>query len=171
MQVRLRSDSDLDACEQLMLAAHEDDDYPRRLPTDLRGFVAWPSAIRAWVAEVDGAVVGHVALHATGSREAMDLAASVLGIASEHFGFVARLVVSSTARRHGVGRALLDAASQHAAADALTPILEVTIDQRAAIELYEACGWLRIGSGAVRWRSTGEVVDEHVYVLFAPPSE
>ena len=160
MQVRPRRYSDLDACEQLMRAVHENDGYPRRLPSDLRGFIVWPSAIRAWVADVDGAVVGHVALRATGSREVMNLAASVIGIAPEWFGVVARLVVSPTVRRQGVGRSLLETATEHAAAVALTPILEVTTNLRAAIDLYETCGWLRmsrppfVGVVRARWSTS-----------------
>jgi GNAT superfamily N-acetyltransferase len=164
MRARARSDLDLEACEQLLRAVHENDGYPRRLPGDLRGFIVWPGAICAWVAETDGAVVGHVALHTAGSREVMDLAATALGTATERLAVVARLLVSPSVRRQGVGRSLLEKAADHAAEIARTPILEVTTNERGAIRLYETSGWIRIGSTTVRWRSTGEVLDEYVYV-------
>lgn len=170
MQVRGRCESDLDACERLLRSVHESDGYPRRLPSDLRGFIAWPTAICAWVADVDGEVAGHIALHATGSRKAMDLAVEVTGEASGRFGFVARLLVSPHERRQGIGRSLLETARRHAVALALIPALEVTADLAAAIDLYETCGWLRIGTAAVLWRSTGDVADEHIYVWSLRPT-
>ncbi len=166
--VRVRADSDLDACEQLCLDVHERDSYPQRLPGDLRRFIAWPGAICAWVAEVDGVLAGHVALHASGSPEVMDLTTRVTGQPPERFGVIARLLVSPRTRRTGVGRGLLFAATDYAVALGLAPMLEVTTDLQPAIDLYEACGWLRVGRVAVRWRSTGDVVDEYAYL--APSS-
>jgi len=52
----------------------------------------------------------------------------------------------------------------------LIPALEVTTDLAAAIDLYETCGWLRIGTAAVLWRSTGDVADEHIYVWSLRPT-
>lgn len=163
VRLRSRSGSDLEACERLVHAVHENDGYPRRLPGDLRGFIVWPGAIGAWVAEADGEIVGHVALHASGSHEVMNLAATALGIAIERLAVVARLVVSPTVRRQGIGRRLLEAAAAHVAAIERQPILEVTTRDQAAIDLYESCGWVRVGSTPVRWRSTGELVDEYLY--------
>lgn len=168
--MRGRRESDLAACEQLLRAVHESDSYPRRLPSDLRGFIAWPTAICAWVADVDGEVAGHIALHATGSREATDLAAEVTGEASERFGFVARLLVSPNERRQGIGRSLLGTARRHAVALELIPALEVTTDLAAAIDLYESCGWRRIGTAPVLWRSTADVADEHIYMWSHRPT-
>lgn len=160
----MRTESDLDVCEQLCLDVHQRDGYPRRLPDDLRRFMAWPNAICAWVAELDGEVVGHVALHASGSPEIMDLTARMTGQPVERFGVVARLLVSPHARRNGLGRSLLLRASGHAVSLGLVPLLEVTTDLQPAIDLYEDSGWLRVGKTSVHWRSTGDVVDEYAYV-------
>jgi hypothetical protein len=64
----------------------------------------------------------------------------------------------------------LETARRHAVALALIPALEVTTDLAAAIDLYETCGWLRIGTAAVLWRSTGDVADEHIYVWSLRPT-
>ena len=60
------------------------------------------------------------------------------------------LYVAPTARRHGVGRALLDAARDHAAASgALGLQLETQRSNAAAQRLYAALGWQRDDSSHV----------------------
>jgi hypothetical protein len=45
---------------------------------DLSAFISSPDAVDAWVAELDGAIVGHVARHRRTSDEAMVLAAAAI---------------------------------------------------------------------------------------------
>jgi hypothetical protein len=48
------------------------DGYPAYLPgTDLHRFLTMPASVAAWVAEVDGSVVGHVALNSESHPGAM----------------------------------------------------------------------------------------------------
>jgi hypothetical protein len=61
--VRRRTEEDVDRCLQLARIVRDLDGYPPYLPTDLRGFIVTMDAAAAWVAERDGAVLGHVALH------------------------------------------------------------------------------------------------------------
>lgn len=174
MLVRLRTDSDLHACEQLVKLTHDSDGYPLRLPDDLRRFVEWPGSICAWVAESNGAVIGHVALHSQGSPEAMSLASRMTGERAEHLAVVARLLVSPAARRAGLGRRLLRTASAQAEKQGLIAMLEVVAGLAPAIALYESCGWVRAGRTAVQWRSTTDIMDELVYLApgsaMLPPS-
>ena len=128
MLVRVRIDDDLDACERLVRAVHNHDGYPRRLPRDLRGFIVWHSLVCAWVAEADGAIVGHVALHAAAAPEIMAFARRVTAQTPDQFGVVARLLVSPLARRTGLGRRLLLTAVENARERGLMPILEVTAE-------------------------------------------
>jgi ribosomal-protein-alanine N-acetyltransferase len=164
MLVRVRTDADLDACERLVRTVHDNDGYPHRLPRDLRGFMVWPSLLRAWVAEADGAIVGHVALHAAGAPEIMALAHRMTEQSPEQFGVVARLLVSPAARRRGLGRRLLLTAAEDAHERGLKPMLEVTADLEPAIKLYENCGWVCAGKAQVYWRSTDEYLDERLYL-------
>ena len=164
MPVRVRTDADLDACERLVRAVHNNDGYPRRLPRDLRRFMVWHSLLCAWVAEADGAIVGHVALHAAGAPEIMALAHRITAQTPEHFGVVARLLVAPVARRTGLGRRLLLTAVENACERGLKPMLEVTADLEPAIRLYESCGWVCAGKVQVYWRSTDELVDELLYL-------
>jgi GNAT superfamily N-acetyltransferase len=75
----------------------------------------------------------------------MDLAAKVVAQPVECFGVVARLLVSPSVRRDGVGRTLLNTAANHAVGLGLYPILDVATRFEPAIKLYESCGWTRAG--------------------------
>jgi GNAT superfamily N-acetyltransferase len=161
--VRQRSAADLGPCAQLARAVHDADGYPHYLPDDLVSFIASSSALAAWVAERTGTIVGHVALHSRSSDQVMQAACTALGVSAEQIGVVARLLVSPRARRCGVGRLLLQAASDEAATRGLWPVLDVATDLTAAIGLYEGCGWTRAAALTVRFKD-GTVLDEYVYV-------
>jgi GNAT superfamily N-acetyltransferase len=110
--VRARVDADLDACARLAQVVHASDGYPADLPGDVRRFVASHAAYAAWVAEVGGELVGHVALHNRASPEVMALAHQATRTTDGAVAVVARLLVSPTARRRGVGRALITTRGQ-----------------------------------------------------------
>lgn len=161
--VRARTDADLDGCERLARLVHELDGYPPHLPDDLRSFVATPDAFAAWVAERDGEIVGHLALHTRSSSPVLTLASQVLKQPPHRLGVVARLLVAPNARREGVGRRLLATAAENAVDRGLSPILDVTTRFQAAINLYEQWGWVRAGEVTVRF-SDGKTLDEFVYL-------
>jgi GNAT superfamily N-acetyltransferase len=163
--IRVRTDADLAQCEAIVRLVHERDGYPAALPDDLRGFLATPGALAAWVAVVSGHIVGHVALHPTSSPPVIDLATRALEVSAGQLGVVSRLLVSPTARGLGIGGRLLQAAADHATLVGLRPILDVHTVLDAAVRLYERNGWTRIGSVAVPFRQ-GEVL-EHVYTRHA----
>jgi GNAT superfamily N-acetyltransferase len=143
--VRERTDSDLDDCVEVAQIVHEKDGYPVYLPTDLRSFLFSPQAVAAWVAEIEKNVVGHVALHRRSTDAVMHLATDVTGLPADRFGVVARLLVAPEARRHGVGRALLQTAAEDATSRGLRPMLDVVSQHVAAVRLYEDAGWIRAG--------------------------
>jgi GNAT superfamily N-acetyltransferase len=161
--IRPRLETDLPACEQLVRVVYELDGYPGHWPRDLRDFLAQPDAIAAWVALMNGEVVGHVALLPDSSDASMDLAMAATGLALERLGFVSRLFVSPEVRRHGVGRRLLEAAAPFARERGLHPVLDVVTRFQPAIDLYESSGWTR--AGVVTARIPGGVtLEEFVYV-------
>jgi GNAT superfamily N-acetyltransferase len=163
MDIRTRTDADLDTCVELARVVHALDGYPVFLPTDLRTFLASPGAYGAWAAEYGGAIVGHVALHPYSTAPVMDRASEALGQPVDRLGVVARLLVAPSARRRGVGQALLEVASRDAVARGLWPILDVATTLHGGIHLYESCGWTCAGQVTVR---LGEelTVDELVYL-------
>ena len=52
MELRARTDDDIDACELLAREVHHVDGYPPRFADDLRRFVSVPGALGAWVAAI-----------------------------------------------------------------------------------------------------------------------
>jgi GNAT superfamily N-acetyltransferase len=160
--VRPRSEHDLPACEELARIVHEHDGYPAFQSRNARTFLASPGALNAWVAEIDGVTVGHVALHPTSSEEVMVLASTQTGLRPDQLGVVARLFVSPTARGQGAGRSLVATAVDQARQRGLCPVLDVDISLHAAIRLYEANGWLRAGTVNVRLPN-GTSLQEAVY--------
>ena len=168
MEVRARSDADLDRCVRLAEIVHANDGYPVYLPGDLRSFIAMPGAIASWVADRDGKIIGHVALHPSSSRTVMALAEEATGLRASQLGVVARLLVAPGVRRLGVGRSLLRAAESHAAQMGLWPILDVVTQHEGAIRLYEECGWTCAGKVTATF-GQGLSVDELVYLGPRPP--
>ncbi len=167
MELRPRTDADLDGCVEMARVVHRRDGYPVNLPSDLRAFMASPDAIGAWIAERHGALVGHVALHQRTAPEVMAVAGEYVKRPSSGLGVVARLLVSPHARREGIGRLLLGKASDECVTRGLWPILDVVTSHRAAVKLYEFSGWVCAGEVTSHF-DDGTTLHEFVYVL--PPS-
>jgi GNAT superfamily N-acetyltransferase len=112
VHVRVRTEADLDACIHLTERVHESDGYPVYFPDGLRPFSASPDAIASWVAEEQGEVVGHVALHRRSTDAVMAMAANALCQPYERMGVIARLLVDPELRREGFRRVLLQTAAE-----------------------------------------------------------
>jgi GNAT superfamily N-acetyltransferase len=153
MIIRERSPGDGEALEAIALETHRRDGYPKYLPKDLRSFIVRPEGLGAWVAVSDGQVVGHVALHPHGNPQVVDLAVSVTGLDKDDVAVVGRLFIAPSARRQGIGRALLERATEAAVGLGRRAVLDVVEGHSAAIELYEACGWALVGR--VYWELPG----------------
>jgi GNAT superfamily N-acetyltransferase len=165
--LRDRSPSDGEALEAIARETHRLDRYPMYLPGDLRSFIVNEDALGAWVAADHDEVLGHVALHDSGAREVMDVALAAAGVGKDGIAFVARLLVAPAARHRGIGRALLGKATQEAVQLGRRAVLDVVEDHKAAIALYENCGWTRVGR--VDWKLPGDLpLREFVYVAPDP---
>ena len=167
MIIRPRSSADGAALEAIALATHRLDGYPKYLPDDLRSFILDADALRAWVAECDGAIAGQVALHRRSVPEMMEVAASATGLSEDRLVVLARLLVSPAARRQGIGQALVELATTEARSLGLRAVLDVVDEHKAAIALYERLGWTR--EGTINWKlPDGRPLREFVYVSPAP---
>lgn len=167
MLIRPRRPSDGPRLEAIALETHRLDAYPKYLPGDVLSFLVRPDALAGWVAEADGEVAGHVALHADTAAEVMEAAQDATGLDRSRLAVVARLLVSPTTRRVGAGRALLGTATAEARRLGRRAVLDVVEEHRAAIALYERCGWIR--AGRVTWHlPDGRPLHEFVYL--APTS-
>jgi ribosomal protein S18 acetylase RimI-like enzyme len=156
--IRDRVDSDMDACVALATAVQLVDGYPSFVGDGgLEAFVAPPDVLGAWVALTAGTVVGHAMLRPRSAPPSVALAASALGVEEDQLGFVARLMVHPAHQRRGIARCLLDTVVAEARRRDLTAVLDVVVSSVAAVELYEASGWVRLGDTSLPMRTGGEL--------------
>ncbi|MHB2021968.1 MAG: GNAT family N-acetyltransferase, partial [Mycobacteriales bacterium] len=101
MDIRARTQVDLQPCVDLLQAVHLADRYPARWPDDARAWLSPSGLLIALVAAEGDEIVGHVAATECGPRD---------GDVVE----LTRLFVSPEHRRHGVGAALVDAVVDYA---------------------------------------------------------
>ena len=162
--IRDREDRDLDALAELAAEVQSNDGYPGRRPRDLRAFLVSDDALGAWVAERDGSVAGHVALHRASLPVVMECARRTLAVtADDELAVVARLIVSPAARREGIGSLLLERAASAARGIGRHPILDVVTRYDAASALYLAAGWVNAGQVEMRF-ADGTTLSSYVYV-------
>jgi ribosomal protein S18 acetylase RimI-like enzyme len=137
--IRAATDEDAAAIAALWTEAYfEEGEGGRDTPYSRSDFEETrAAAAHLLVAEVDGAVVGVVALLAPGEPSR--------AIALEGEAELARLVVSSAARRQGVGRALANRCAALARSEGWRAIsLWSRPYQRAGHRLYESLGYQRL---------------------------
>ena len=145
MELRARTPNDLEALAGVAARVQASDGYPHYLPDeDFVRFLTRPEPLCAWVAEIAGTVVGHVAISAGTSSPAVMQLVRDDGVEGE-IGFIARLLVDPSVRRRGLGTRLLEQARREAMARGRRPALEVVRTASAAISLYRAAGWREIG--------------------------
>ncbi|MFE0100735.1 GNAT family N-acetyltransferase [Streptomyces sp. NPDC059009] len=161
--VRPRADPDLDACVQVLAAVHAHDGYPVNWPLRPREWLAGTAQSGAWVAELDGAVVGHIGLaRADDGDAAPGLFSSRTGMSTAETAVVSRLFVSPDARGHRIGALLLEHAVREAHGLGLHPVLDVVATDTAAAALYERQGWELLATTEQQW-APGRTVVLHSY--------
>jgi len=164
--IRERHEGDVPASAAIAGVLRETDGYPAFLGDgDLEAFVTPSNMIAAWVALDASRIVGHVLLRRSSAPRAAEVAAAALGVDAMHLAFVARLMVLPDVRRRGIARALLATAADGARSRGLLGVLDVLVEDAAAIALYEAEGWQRLGQTTFTMRD-GRVFEE---LVFAAP--
>ncbi len=139
IQIRERRDEDAQPLVHLLAESHERARYPLRPASVSWEWIVAPRGGPAWVADLEGRPVGHLALTTEG--------AAVTGEALS----ITRFFVGGAARGTGVGSALLAAGEQHAAALGVPLVLDVLDGSDAAIRLYERRGWTRFDTVTADW--------------------
>ncbi|MFG3256296.1 GNAT family N-acetyltransferase [Streptomyces sp. NPDC048172] len=160
--VRPRTAHDLDGCVRALAAVHARDGYPVNWPEHPAAWLDQPSLLGAWVAELDGRLVGHVTL----ARPAAGDAAPALVGAGVDFRDVAvlgRLFVDPAARGHGIGALLMARVADEARERGLRTVLEVVAKDTAAVALYERLGWEFLDTVEQRWGPGGRAVSVRCY--------
>lgn len=152
ISVRRRTPSDLDACVRVLAEVHESDGYPVDWPQDPAGWLAPAESPAAWVALLDGVLVGHVCLSpARPDDAAPGIWSGRTGSGPEKTAVVSRLYVSPRARGHGIGALLLAETVRDARRRGLRPVLDVVTSDRSAAALYERQGWTLMATAEQRW--------------------
>jgi GNAT superfamily N-acetyltransferase len=143
--VRVRTDGDLDECVKILAEVHRCDGYPMRWPDDPAGWLNSSKLTGAWVAGLDGTLVGHAGLATAAPGDA---AAKLFGAPAA---MVTRLFVAPAARGHGAASALLAHVVRAAGERGLHPVLDVDSTSAPAIALYERLGWRFLGASEAQW--------------------
>ncbi len=131
----------MDRCVSVLADVHRGSGYPAHWPADPHRWLAPSRHIAAWVAELEGTVVGHVSLTSAIGEAAAAFWADSTGRSVADAVAVSRLFVAQHARGHSIGRQLLDYADARARECGLHPVLGVLDHNRTAIALYRDAGW------------------------------
>ncbi|HEX3589916.1 MAG TPA: GNAT family N-acetyltransferase [Pseudonocardiaceae bacterium] len=143
--VRPRRPEDLPDCVSVIADTHRTSAYPVNWPKDPSGWLTPSGLLDAWVAEVDGRIVGHSVL-GTGRERTVRLWSERTGLPPTAAGEIKRLCVASGARERSIGSLLLAATAKAAVERGLHPVLGVLESSVDAIALYERLGWTHVGS-------------------------
>lgn len=144
MLIRDKVTADGPACLDLLLRVHARDGYPLHLPAEsVNDFFVAEAEVVGWVAEQEGRIVGHVALHWDPDDPTLVAAHRAVGLPVQELVMVSRLFVAPDVRRAGVGRALLGHATAEAQSLGRRAVLDVGQTLSAAVALYESEGWVR----------------------------
>ncbi|MEU5578311.1 GNAT family N-acetyltransferase [Streptomyces huasconensis] len=163
LRVRERAgERDLEACVGVLARVHKADGYPVNWPAEPGEWLSGAAALGAWVAELDGRVVGHVQLaRSTADDAAPGLWSERAGVGVEATAVVSRLYVAPDARGHGIGALLMRRAAREARARGLHPVLDV-VSRDAAAGLYERLGWELLAVVEREW-GPGQLVTLRCY--------
>ncbi|MFI9722147.1 GNAT family N-acetyltransferase [Streptomyces sp. NPDC052396] len=168
--VRVRTDDDVPECVRVLAEVHRGDGYPVNWPDRPEEWLAPPAALGAWVAGLDGRLVGHISLSRGGDGDlAPGLWCARNGMERERTAVVSRLFVAPRARGYGIGALLMAQAVREAGLRGLHPVLDVVASDTAAAALYERLGWERLATVEQRW-SPRQTVAIHCYAAAGSPS-
>jgi GNAT superfamily N-acetyltransferase len=136
----------------VLAEVHGSDGYPVDWPHHPGEWLMQPAQLAAWVAEVNGHVIGHVSLSRGGSADtAAVLWSRQKSVPLKDIAVVSRLFVSPTARGRGVAALMMATAVQDAQARAVQPVLDVLSSDMSAVALYERLGWRLLGTVDQEW--------------------
>ena len=163
VMVRERTAQDIPVLAEVLAAQQPHSGYPQNwpLPFPVENSSPAPTRMRRGLAELDGRVVGHVAVSRVEPGLEADLWVAGAGRPREELAAVAVLFVDHTVVGRGVGKALLATAVGAIRESGRTPVLDVVQETAAAVELYRRTGWQVVGEGRPWWLPA-----DHLPVLF-----
>ena len=165
---RPRRDVDVPTLVDILLRQQAETRYPfhwspDRAPED---FLRRPGELEAWVAELEGDVVGHVAIQSVATDDKLGpVWSSATGVPVDRLRCISVLFADRRLGGRGIGSALLERATEQALAAGGAPVLDVVAEHRAARSLYLRRGWVEVARSRPEWLPGGE---EPVYVMILP---
>ena len=166
--IRRRCDDDLNACVAVLHIVQENEGYPRGT-NDFRKFLANERVQDAWIAELHGGIIGHVAINKASDT---DLSVSMWKRKypkdRSEVAVLARLFVLPECRKSGAAKALVEAATASSNEDGVRLVLFVLLANQAAMRLYERLGWERYGTDVFKFGDNKEQSMEAI--CFASPA-
>lgn len=151
--MRERADADIPQLVQVLAGQQPFSRYPFRwpLPFPAEQFIRRDGELAAWVAELDGDVVGHVSITQVTAGEMADSWSAAAGVPRDSLGCVSALFVAHDRQGHGIGGRLLDVAEEHVRAADLVPVLDVVQAHGTAKAVYLHRGWVEVGLARPDW--------------------
>lgn len=151
--VRPRREADLPTLVHLLAEQQAGSGYPARwpLPFAPERFLVRPGERAAWVAERDGALLGHVAVADLDETDAELARHFAPALAGRPAGMVSVLFTALAARGTGVGGLLLDTAVAAVREEGRVPVLDVLPTHAPALALYRRRGWVEVGAVRLGW--------------------
>ena len=148
--IRERRDDDLPALARILTEQQPTSHYPVQWPLDIpiEDFLVRPGEERAWVAELDARVVGHVAVHTLGDELRGSFVAAT---GTEALAELAVLFVGADVIGTGIGGRLHDTAVDWIVASGRQPVLDVVPVHHQAVEVYRHRGWQEVGQVRLDW--------------------
>ncbi|QIK67857.1 GNAT family N-acetyltransferase [Nocardioides sp. HDW12B] len=159
LTIRPRRPEDVAAVGALIMRQQPLTHYPFRnpLPFPVEEFVVRRGELASWVAELDGAVVGHVSVLDVTDHDIGPEWSAGTGRPVEELAAVSVLVVDHEYTGLGIGGRLMDVCEAHVRDLGRHPVLEVVGGAHArAVSLYLSRGWRILGDVKPHWLPEGE---------------
>ncbi len=155
--IRPRTPADLPTLVTILAAQQPASRYPFRwpLPFPVEDFIVRAHEEAAWVALVDGRVVGHVGVGRV-EGELADAFVAAAARPAARLALVSVLFVSPETQGVGIGGRLLDTAVAWARDRQRLPVLDVVASHGAARAVYQRHGWEVVGRARTSWLPDAE---------------
>jgi ribosomal protein S18 acetylase RimI-like enzyme len=164
--VRERTDTDLAGAAKALVEVYAADGYPVEGVDQPEAWLQPEGLIRAWVAVMNGKIVGHVGISQSQGEEAVKLYLDQEPVPEDQVTVLARLFVHPEARKRAIGKKLLVAVYDYAQQHGLRIVGEAMAKDKTAIRLYERLGCRILGETTHHYGDGQETPA----VCFAAPS-
>ena len=166
--IRPRRDDDVPALVEILVRQQPETRYPFHWPSDRapEDFIRRPGELEAWVAELEGAVVGHVAIQSVADDDALgEVWATAHSAPIAALRCISVLFADRRLARRGIGSALLARATDQALAGGGAPVLDVVAEHHEPRHLYLGRGWVEVGRARPEWLPA---TAEPIYLMILP---